>query len=78
MNNDQRKVLLKADALLAEARELIQEVLDEEQTTYDGLSEKAQDGPKGEAMHERITSMQSAIEQIEQAESELSSARGDA
>ena len=67
MNNQKRKELNRATALLEEAREIIESVLDEEQDNYDNLTEGLQQTMRGQYMEEAIENMESAIDSIDDA-----------
>lgn len=72
MNNERRKALKKAIDDLNEAKtkiesamEIIDNCRDEEQEAYDNLPEGIQDGEKGDAMLENISSLEDAYSYIE-------------
>lgn len=50
MNQERRKRLEEAAAKLAEAREIIEAVRDEEQDAFDNMPESLQGGERGEKM----------------------------
>lgn len=66
MNNDRRKELKRAAALLEqaqtladEASQIVTDVYGEEQDIYDGLPENFQNGDRGEAMQAAISALES-------------------
>lgn len=91
MNKDRRKAIEAAlkhlegiDAAISSAVEDLEAVRDEEQEAYDGLPESFQNGERGEAMMGCIQGLDSMIEalqeaqsQIEQANDAVSEARGE-
>lgn len=68
MNKQRRKELEKAVALLAEAREIIEACMDEEQEAFDNMPESIQESERGEQMEEYIYNMETAIDAIEEVE----------
>ena len=54
MNNIRRKSVKEALNLIEKAREILEEVKDEEQEAYDNLPESLQCGERGEQMQENI------------------------
>jgi hypothetical protein len=74
MNKDRRKALSAIEAILAEAREQIEAIRDEEQDYYDNMPESFQDGEKGQAAEAAVSAMEDAISSIEEAEQSLTDA----
>ena len=68
MNDDRRKQLSKANIMLADARMIMEQVRDGEQEAFDNLPESLQQGKKGTAMEEAISTLEDAISGIEDAE----------
>lgn len=67
MNKDKRKRLSRAVELLTEAKNIIEEVMDEEQGGFDNMSEWLQASERGQQMEEAIDNMSSAIDSIDEA-----------
>lgn len=74
MNKTNVKELGKAIALLEEAAASVHAVLDDEQDTFDGRSEKWQESEAGELAQEVLDALQTQIDAIEEAAGELSGA----
>lgn len=75
MNNARRKRIGDAESLLAQAREILQEVLEGEQEAFDNMPPSLQDGDRGERMQEAISALEDASGSIEGLESALQEAR---
>jgi hypothetical protein len=67
MNKDRRKLIQQAWDKLAEVREEIEAIKNDEQDAYDNLPESLQQGERGEAMYDAIDYLESACESIEEA-----------
>lgn len=72
MNNDRRKTLKAAEKALEDLqeqieiqRQLIESCMDEEQDYYDNMPESFQYGEKGERAEEAVSSMQTALDEID-------------
>lgn len=74
MNKDRRKQLDVISQILANAREQIEALRDEEQDYYDNMPEGIQSGEKGEAAEAAVSAMDDAISSIEEAEQYLTDA----
>lgn len=68
MNKPRRKELEKALALIAQAREIIEQCRDEEQEAFDNLPESIQDGMQGEKMSDMIDILDSACDDLDSIE----------
>lgn len=67
MNNQKRKELNKAIALLEQAQEIVETVLEAEQEDFDNKSEGLKQAIGGQVMEEAIGNMESAIDSIDEA-----------
>ncbi len=54
MDKERRERISEAVGLIHQAREILEEVLDEEQKCYESLPEGMQNGEKGEQMQENM------------------------
>lgn len=54
MDKERRERISEAVGLIHQAREILEEVLDEEQKCYESLPEGIQNGEKGEQMQENM------------------------
>jgi len=68
MNEDRRKKLKFALGLLAQARDVVENIRDEEQGSFDNMPEGMQGGEKGQRMEEIIQQLDEAFGHIEEAE----------
>ena len=71
MNKKRRKALSDVLAMLAEARELLSAISDEEQAAYDDMPATFQDGARGQAMQETIDALMQAVDELESLEDNL-------
>lgn len=71
MNKERRQKLGKAQALLAQARDLIDEVLGDEQEAFDNMPESLQESDKGEEMSEGLAALEEMPEALEEIEGQL-------
>jgi hypothetical protein len=78
MNKDQKDQLNKVDALMGEALELLNALATEHRDEFDGLSEKAQEGAKGQALSDLADSLEAARDEVENARSSVETIIGDA
>jgi len=69
MNDSRRKKLAEALAKMQDAKVIIEEVRDEEQESFDNLSEGLQQGDKGQKMEEIVSQLDEAIEACDNADS---------
>ena len=58
MNKDRRKELARAQALIDEAQNIILAVTSDEQDAFDSMPESLQNGPKGEALQEKLDKLE--------------------
>lgn len=65
MNRARRKELAKVVALIEEARELLEAVIDEEQEAFDNMPEGRQQSERGEAMKEYIYTMEELLDAMD-------------
>lgn len=72
MNNDRRKaikaitaLLERAEALVEQAKEEIQDVIAAEQEALDSLPESFQDGERGQAMQAAIDNLEAAHDDLD-------------
>lgn len=68
MNNIRRKSVKEALNLIEKAREILEEVKDEEQEAYDNLPESLQCGERGEQMQENIDNIEDYLSYMEETE----------
>lgn len=68
MNNIRRKSVKEALNLIEKAREILEEVKDEEQEAYDNLPESLQCGERGEQMQENIDNIEDYLSYLEETE----------
>lgn len=74
MNKEQRKQLNLVIDTLANLREEIEAIRQEEEDKKDNLPENMQDGEKASKYEQCIDNLQSAIDSIEEAESSITDA----
>lgn len=67
MNNVRRKKLKEAKALLDQARDIINDIMMDEENAFDNLSEGLQQTMRGEQMEENVGEMEEAIDKIDEA-----------
>ena len=67
MNNQKRKELSKASALLEEAKGIIESVLEDEQDGFDNMTESLQQTERGQMMEEAISNMECAVDAVDEA-----------
>lgn len=73
ISKEHKDALGKADRLLEDARELIQDVRDQTQADFDEMSEKRQEGSAGENLLEIINALTDLDDALDTAQSDLSS-----
>lgn len=71
MNKPRRKELEKALALIAQARDIIENCRDEEQEAFDNLPESIQYGEQGERMEGFIDILDTAIDELDEIGTEI-------
>lgn len=69
MNKERRKMLAEAFEKIGEAKEILENVKDEEQEAYDNLPENFQNGERGEEMQGYIDMLEEAYGYLDDAES---------
>lgn len=74
MNKTRREELNKLTDQIAEIRDAVQALADEEQEYFDNMPESLQTGEKGEAAEAAISELNEAIGALENAEANLNSA----
>jgi hypothetical protein len=65
MNNKRREKLAKAFDLLQDGRNLIEEVLEEEQEVFDNLPENLQNSEKGETLESNVELLQDLFDELD-------------
>lgn len=68
MNKERRENIAEAVGLMIQARDILEQVLEEEQADYDNLPEEQQDAKEGEQMRENIEFLEEIIDYLEEAE----------
>jgi len=76
MNKARREKLDTALIHIGTAKNLLEEIENEEQEAFDNLPEGLQQGDRGQAMEEAIGSIQDAVNQLEEMSSSLEEAKG--
>jgi NTP pyrophosphatase (non-canonical NTP hydrolase) len=74
MNNNRRKQLDKARALIEEALEIVSAARDEEQEYFDAMPESLQGGDKGSAAQEAVDALDEAVSNLETARDSIDDA----
>ena len=74
MNDKRRRRLKKATSMINQAIQIIEEVRDEEQDSYDNLPESIMDGDRGAKMEEAIENMEDALSDLESASENIDNA----
>lgn len=69
MNNARRKSVAEALELIEKARNILEEVKDEEQEAYDNLPESLQYGERGERMQENVDTIEEYLSYLEETDS---------
>jgi hypothetical protein len=75
VNNERRKRLTALSQQLAELKDEIQSVLDEEEEAFNNLPEGLQGGERSDAMQTAITSLDAAVCTLEEAGDQLTEAQ---
>lgn len=65
MNAARRKQIEKAATLIEQAKEILQECLDEEQEYFDNMPESIQNGEKGERAQSAVDGMQEIVDDLD-------------
>jgi chromosome condensin MukBEF complex kleisin-like MukF subunit len=71
MNAAQRKQIERVEALLSEARCILEELRDDLQAAFDEKSERWQESERGEAAQEEIDNLENACASVEEIEGSL-------
>ena len=71
MNKKRRKQLEGVAGQIEVQRVLLEELRDEEQDAFDNMPESMQQAEKGQKMEEAISSIDSALDSLEQAASDV-------
>lgn len=69
MNNMRRKNVMEALELIEKARNILEEVKDEEQAAYNNLPESLQYGERGEQMQENVDAIEEYLSYLEETDS---------
>ncbi len=75
MNKERRKTLNELHSTLEQVLSELTTVRDEEQEAFDAMSERAQEGEKGQAIHTCIDVLSTALDNIENAIAEIETAK---
>lgn len=75
MNDERRRKIEGIKSQLEAIRVSIEALAEEEQESFDNLPDSIQDGEKGNAMQEAISSLNAAFSCIEEAEENLDEAK---
>lgn len=67
MNQIRRKKIRKAIETLNNVRSVVDQILDEEQDSFDNTPEALQDSEKGDKMQEAISQLEDAVDNIDDA-----------
>jgi uncharacterized protein YhaN len=76
MNKGQEKRIREAESKLNEALAIIDEVKNELEEKYDSMSERTQEGDKGQELQEHIDTLDGVYSEIENQSTELSNMVG--
>ena len=76
MNNDRRKELDRAIAMIEDVRSIIETAQEEEQESFDNFPEGLQQSEKGEAMEAAIDNLEQAFNSLEEVEEYIAEAKG--
>lgn len=71
MNNKRRQLIKNAIELIEKGKNILQQVLDDEEMAFDNLSEGLQQTMRGEEMQENIDILNDVIEGIDNALEEM-------
>jgi C4-type Zn-finger protein len=75
MNAGRRKMIARAIGCISEVRGLLEEVHSDEQTAYDNMPLALQESERGERMAEIISTIENAVDDLENLESALEDAK---
>lgn len=75
MNAQRRKRLIRCEALLSEARGLLEEIASEEREAFENVPESLQESERGYHMQNVLDALEQGVDDIENIESLLEEAR---
>lgn len=75
MNNERRKRLTVLSQQLAELKDDVQAVLDEEEEAFNNLPESLQNSERGDTMQTAIAALDAAVDALEEASDQLTEAQ---
>lgn len=75
MNNERRKHLTALSQQLAELKDDVQAVLDEEEDAFNNLPEGLQNGERGDTMQTAIAALDAAVSALEETSDQLTEAQ---
>lgn len=76
MNAQRRKRIASVEALLSQARDLLEEIASEEYEAFENLPDSLQDSERGFRMQDIIDALEQGVGDIESIESLLEETRG--
>lgn len=76
MNAQRRKRIASVEALLSQARDLLEEIVSEEYEAFENLPDSLQDSERGFRMQDIIDALEQGVGDIESIESLLEETRG--
>lgn len=76
MNNQRRKEIAKAQALIDEAKSILEQAQADEQDYYDNMPENMQSGERGEKAEQSASELQDAVDSLDSAVSAVENAVG--
>lgn len=76
MNAQRRKRIANVEALLSQARDLLEEIASEEREAFENLPDSLQDSERGFRMQDVLDALEQGMGDIESVESLLEEARG--
>lgn len=65
MNKARRKWLENVSAMIAEAKEQLEQIRDEEQEAYDNMPESLQDSDRGNQLYENVDNLDTMASDLE-------------
>lgn len=76
MNNERRKIIAQAAGFLDQAKALLEQARDDEQTAFDNLPESIQAADRGQQMEETLSTLQEKIDDLETLQSDVQEIAG--
>ncbi len=76
MNAQRRKRIATVEALLSQARDLLEEIASEEREAFENLPDSLQDSERGFRMQDILDALEQGVGDIESMESLLEETRG--